>query len=94
MRKAITDPDARQAQGDGGDTGRRHVVAEFRDMIDKDIKTYQAVIKAANLKLQLRACASTDALMPRSPGHDFLRPERAINSGGIPCRPARGTIVR
>ena len=50
LRKAITDPDVvpklkAMAVTPGGTSS-----AEFRKMIDDDIKSYQDVIKAANLK--------------------------------------------
>jgi tripartite-type tricarboxylate transporter receptor subunit TctC len=50
LRRAITDPDvSAKLKGMAVDPGGGSS-AEFRKMIDEDIKSYEAVIKAANLK--------------------------------------------
>jgi tripartite-type tricarboxylate transporter receptor subunit TctC len=50
LRKAITDPEVSSKLKAMAVTPGGTSSAEFRAMIDKDIQTYQEVIKAANLK--------------------------------------------
>ena len=52
LRKAITDPGVSEKLKALAVTPGGHSSADFRKMIDEDIKTYADVIKAANLKFE------------------------------------------